>query len=41
MCAFSRRKLLVIQGMAKADNKEKYYFQGFEVGSGSFVQVNQ
>ena len=25
--------------MAKTDNKEKHYFQGFEAGSDSFVQV--
>ena len=27
--------------MAKADNKEKHYFQGFEADSDSFVQVSK
>lgn len=27
--------------MAKADNKEKHYFQGFEAGLDSFVQVRE
>ena len=30
---------MTIRGMAKTCNKEKHYFQGFEAGSDSFVQV--
>ena len=32
---------MAIRGMAKTCNKEKHYFQGFEAGSDSFVQVNR
>ncbi len=31
---------MTIRGMAKADNKEKHHFQGFEASSDSFVQVS-